>query len=608
MTLQISNYDYNATSYLQTPSILQTPSTCEINTNFSDFLTNDIGIGWDDQSGRAPDWLETLCPEVVDHFNRFPVFSNTPQFHGREVPVQSTNYAAQSVCTMKVTKLLAASVQSRIYLHAGSHLGAIIHGEPIPWDDDVDMWMDYDKKKVFLEACDRFGDKIPILTHPKRVELHCVVGHNAIKVWFQFEGLKKQTLDFLQWYSPFVDLFLFRIQSGQIQEWSPQGERKEATFTISEYFPTQPFYFGGTYFIGPQPRISEKRYTLQNCVLNPYNHRLEEYTYPVKNSCIDCGKLSKLFPFVYETDIIKVFGQANEQKLYPTVGTIVDPLTKTTIEQRNKWLNASSSEGQELTDQLPNLNTVEVDNTISPLEECAGNKLKVIEFNAERGKRWLEATALLKEADVILLNEMDIGMARSDQQHTTRLLAYHLGMNYAWGLEFVELTLGDKGDRDNIHSSEQNFHGLHGNAILSKCKISNTTIFRNKVGSYFSKKQNGVNANGLERRLGGRMIMLGRIMVNGTSVVVGSTHKLQGLQKTVKDYINTSSTVIAGDFEASFCQRVGLQVIVSHRGDNICSNVKVAEKEYTITPCVQQYGLNISLGDHALTGTVFELP
>ncbi|KAL7550400.1 hypothetical protein ACHAWF_013638 [Thalassiosira exigua] len=113
---------------------------------------------------------------------------------------------------------------------------------------------------------------------------------------------------------------------------------------------------------------------------------------------------------------------------------------------------------------------------------------------------------------------MDIGMARSDQQHTTRLMAYYLGMNYAWGL--------------GLDSSEQNFHGLHGNAILSKCKISNATIFRNEVGPYFSHRPNGVNAKGLEKRLGGRMIMLGRIMMNGTSVVVGSTHKkLEGLEE-----------------------------------------------------------------------------
>ena len=119
--------------------------------------------------------------------------------------------------------------------------------------------------------------------------------------------------------------------------------------------------------------------------------------------------------------------------------------------------------------------------------------MKVVEFNAERGKRWLESAALLKDADVIILNEMDIGMARSDQQHTARLLAYYLEMNYAWGLEFIELTLGNKEDRQNIDSSEHNFHGLYGSAFLAKCTISNGTIFRDNIGSFFSHKSNWVS-------------------------------------------------------------------------------------------------------------------
>ena len=51
-------------------------------------------------------------------------------------------------------------------------------------------------------------------------------------------------------------------------------------------------------------------------------------------------------------------------------------------------------------------------------------------------------------------------MVRSNQQHTTRLLAHALGMNYAWGAEFVELTAGDAGDREHTDHDMPNFHGL----------------------------------------------------------------------------------------------------------------------------------------------------
>jgi hypothetical protein len=80
-------------------------------------------------------------------------------------------------------------------------------------------------------------------------------------------------------------------------------------------------------------------------------------------------------------------------------------LSSTTVQQREEWFQVKdSSLGQNLTDQIPALNTVEIDNTVSPKDECRGRKLRVMEFNAARGKRWLEAADLLKGADIIILN------------------------------------------------------------------------------------------------------------------------------------------------------------------------------------------------------------
>ena len=81
---------------------------------------------------------------------------------------------------------------------------------------------------------------------------------------------------------------------------------------------------------------------------------------------------------------------------------------------------------------------------------------------------------------------------------------------------------------ENIDVKEQNFHGLHDNAIFSKFEIANATIFRNDIGWYFNIKSNGVNAGGLEQRLGGRMIMLGRIAVDGVAVLIGGKRKSGG--------------------------------------------------------------------------------
>ncbi len=319
------------------PSALKQQPTCQINSDLTDILTK-LDLGWDDDvdnnatinnaggGGGAPKWLKAMCPEVISHYDRFPSFKGTPTLRKSIFPLQFTNNAAQSICTMKVVKLLAASIQVQVYLHAGAHLGAIVHGQPIPWDDDVDMLMPYKKKKAFMEACNSFGEKVPIYFDEEsdiRVELHCLVESNAIKVWLQYPGMKKETDTYKpnSYYSPYVDLFLFKNESDTLYEVSPKGKRQTiyqktaVVFNTAEYFPTRPYYFGGVHFSGPQPQISEKRYAVQNCVMSGYSHRLEWGTGDI--FCLDCQKLYKMFPFVYDNSFIKVHGRADEQQLLP---------------------------------------------------------------------------------------------------------------------------------------------------------------------------------------------------------------------------------------------------------------------------------------------------
>ncbi len=69
-------------------------------------------------------------------------------------------------------------------------------------------------------------------------------------------------------------------------------------------------------------------------------------------------------------------------------------------------------------------------------------------------------------ASVALLSEMDLGMARSGNRHTTRDLAESLGAGYAFGVEFVELGLGF--GREIIDNAGLgNAGSLHGNAVVS---------------------------------------------------------------------------------------------------------------------------------------------
>uniref|UniRef100_A0A7S0J9J3 Uncharacterized protein n=1 Tax=Calcidiscus leptoporus TaxID=127549 RepID=A0A7S0J9J3_9EUKA len=97
-------------------------------------------------------------------------------------------------------------------------------------------------------------------------------------------------------------------------------------------------------------------------------------------------------------------------------------------------------------------------------------------------------------------------MARSAQQYTARLFAYALGLNYAYGVEFVELTNGNRFEQRRT-KGQDNVYGLHGNALLSRWPLSDAAIVRmdpSRMSALYSSR-GFETAFGYEKRLGGRM-------------------------------------------------------------------------------------------------------
>jgi endonuclease/exonuclease/phosphatase family metal-dependent hydrolase len=80
-------------------------------------------------------------------------------------------------------------------------------------------------------------------------------------------------------------------------------------------------------------------------------------------------------------------------------------------------------------------------------------------------------------ADIVLLSEMDNGMARTRQRHTTAEVASELGMAYAYGVEFVELGLGSETElafcKDLFNAS-----GFHGNALMAGVPLGRPFMLR----------------------------------------------------------------------------------------------------------------------------------
>lgn len=146
----------------------------------------------------------------------------------------------------------------------------------------------------------------------------------------------------------------------------------------------------------------------------------------------------------------------------------------------------------------------------------------------DRGSRFdlaeiLEQAAMLSRADVIVLNEADWGLKRTDYRYVTRELATALQMNYAFGVEFVEvdpINLGTEtlegevsADKEemvqNLAVDKSRTLALHGTAILSRFPLRNVRLvpFVNQGHDWYTDEKKNVSVLEKGKRKGAGIVL-----------------------------------------------------------------------------------------------------
>lgn len=220
---------------------------------------------------------------------------------------------------------------------------------------------------------------------------------------------------------------------------------------------------------------------------------------------------------------------------------------------------------------------------------------------AERSSRFnlaqiTEQARALSRADVVVLNEVDWGLKRTNYRNVARELANAMRMNYAYGVEFVEVdpfnlgieTLEGETSPEkqemlrNLAVDKTRTIGLHGTAILSRFPLRNVRIVRfvNQGHDWYTDEKNGVSklekgkrkGAGLvfgekivrEVRRGGRMMLLADIndaSIPGGGLTVAATHleakskpseRLKQLEEALTEIQRIDHPVVfAGDMNTS---------------------------------------------------------
>ena len=179
--------------------------------------------------------------------------------------------------------------------------------------------------------------------------------------------------------------------------------------------------------------------------------------------------------------------------------------------------------------------------------------IRIVTWNIERG---LQFDAILKflrtaQADLILLQEVDLNARRTHNRDVASELARSLRLNYFFGREFEELSEGSASSP-----------AYHGQATLSPWPLSSGRIIRFHHQSNFWKPHWFVpDIQFFQRRLGGRIALTSEALIYGRPIVSYNLHlesqdenniiRHQQLTETLEDarqYTESSSVLVAGDF------------------------------------------------------------
>ena len=194
--------------------------------------------------------------------------------------------------------------------------------------------------------------------------------------------------------------------------------------------------------------------------------------------------------------------------------------------------------------------------------ECPA-RLRMAALNAERMKHPEAVRQLMNRAGahVLLLSEVDVGMARSGNVHTIRELIGSMGEGYVYGVEFVELDLGDTGEMRR-HAGERNACSLHGNALVSSLVFEQPHLIPlEESGRWFG------GFKGAQRRIGGRIALAARMAHAPRPLWCVSLHlesktdpadrqmQVRNLLRALEGLAPDEACIIGGDFNTKALPR-----------------------------------------------------
>lgn len=195
---------------------------------------------------------------------------------------------------------------------------------------------------------------------------------------------------------------------------------------------------------------------------------------------------------------------------------------------------------------------------------------KIYPQDSDEYARLEEEASYISRADILLLNEVDLGMNRTAYRNIAAELAASMHADYVFAPEFVEI---DPGIIDDTKLDRSQYKGLHGNAIVSRYPIRSVRLLHlPQCYDWYEGEQRNLSLLESSRRLaakatvdeemitelrrGGRIALIAEIdLPNTETVTLVSTHlenrcqpkcRKQQLEFLLKELATVNGALVLG--------------------------------------------------------------